>query len=39
MVIERIKLTVVTTYDGGDLHILDEKATELHPAIETDIYS
>ena len=37
MIIERIKPTVVTAYDGEDLHILDVRATELQHALETDI--
>ena len=38
MIIERIKSIVVTTYDGGDLQILDVRATQLHQALETYIY-
>ena len=38
MIIERVKSIAVTTYDGGDLHILDVRATELQQALETDIY-
>ena len=27
MIIERIKPIVVTTYDGGDVHVLDARST------------
>ena len=37
MILEIIKFTV-NTYDGGDLHILDMKATELQQTLEADIY-
>ena len=35
MVIEMIKFIVATTYDGGDLHILEVRATKLQQALET----
>ena len=38
VIIERIKSIVVTTYDGGDLHILDVRAIELQQALEADTY-
>ena len=38
MIIERVNSNFVTTYDGGGLHILDVRATELQPSLETDIY-
>ena len=40
MTIERIKSILVTTYryDGGDLHILYVRATELQHVLEADIY-
>ena len=37
MIIERKKPTVVTTYDGADLHILDVRATKIQQALETDM--
>ena len=37
MIIERIEPIVVTTYDGGDLHIPDVRATGLQQTLETDI--
>ena len=38
MIIERVKSIVATTYDGGDLHILDVRATDLRQALEIDMY-
>ena len=39
MVIERIRYSVVTTYERGDLHIIQNvRATEIQQALETDIY-
>ena len=38
MIIKMIKPIVVSTYDRGDLHIRDVKATELQQALETDTY-
>ena len=38
VIIESMKSIVVTTYDGGDLHILDVRATDLQQALETDTY-
>ena len=38
MIIERVKAIFVTTYDGGNLYILDVRAMELQQTLETNIY-